>query len=108
VKGEVLKMKKLPALRPFRVQTLQQPAEGTVYVHGADYVTARFLPGRNVVVAEAYGLESGSRIIATFQVSEFCRFWAEADVAGTGKRGEAASEVLERARFAYGAVVTFD
>ncbi len=98
---------RLPELRPFWVQTLQQPAEGTVYVHGSDYVKARYLPGRNVVVAEAHDLEDGRKVIATFQVNEFCRFWAEADVTGTAERGEAAFEALERAQFTHGAVVAF-
>ncbi len=98
---------RMPELRPFAVQTLQQPAEGTVYVHSSDYIKARFLPGRNVVVAEARDLEDGRRIIATFQVAEFCRFWAEADVTGTAERGEAAFEALERAQFTHGAVVAF-
>lgn len=98
---------RLPELRPFWVQTLQQPAEGTVYVHGSDYVKARYLPGRNVVVAEATDLENGRRVIAIFQVGEFCRFWAEADITGTEERGEAAFEILSRAQFTHNAAVTF-
>ena len=98
---------RMPELRPFWVQTLQQPAEGTVYVHGSDYVKARFLPDRNVVVAEAVDLEDGRRVIATFQVDEFYLFWTYADITGTEERGEAAFEVLSRAQFAYGAEVTF-
>ena len=98
---------RMPELRPFWVQTLQQPNEGTVYTHGSDYVKARFLPGRNVVVAEARDLEDGRRVVATFQVEEFCRFWAEADVTGTTERGEAAFEALERSQFTHDAVVTF-
>ena len=96
---------RMPELRPFWVQTLQQVAEGTV--HGSDYISARFLPGRNVVVAEARHLEDGRKVIAIFQVNEFCRFWAEADVTGTTERGEAAFESLERAQFSHDAVVTF-
>ena len=98
---------RLPELHPFWVQTLQQPAEGTVYVHSSDYVKARFLPGRNVVVAEARDLEDGRKVIATFQVDEFCRFWAEADVTGTSDRGEAAFEALSRAQFTHSAVIAF-
>lgn len=98
---------RLPKLRPFSVQTLQQPAEGTVYVHSVDHIKARFLPGRNVVIAEARDLETGNKVIATFQVDEFCRFWAEVDVTGTHERGEAAAEALKRTQFTHGAVVTF-
>ena len=98
---------RMPELHPFWVQTLQQPAEGTVYVHSSDYVKARFLPGRNVIVAEATDLEDGREVIATFQVNEFCRFWAEADITGTNERGEAAFEALSRAQFTHNAVVTF-
>ena len=79
---------RLPELRPFWVQTLQQPAEGTVYAHSSDHATARYLPGRNVVVVEAESLDGLRKAAAVMQVADF-HAWAASHAANmaAGLRG---------------------
>ena len=86
---------RLPELRPFWVQTLQQPAEGTVYAHSSDHATARYLPGRNVVVVEAESLDGLRKAAAIMQVADFHE-WAASHAANmtAGRRGVEAFDSL--------------
>ncbi len=86
---------RLPRLHAFRVQTLQQPAGGTVYMHGSDHATARYLPGRNVVVVEAESLDGSRKAAAVMQVGDFHE-WAASHAANmtAGLRGVEAFESL--------------
>ena len=92
---ELVKWPRLPRLHAFSVQTLQQVAEGTVYMHGADYASARYLPGRNVVIVEAFSLDGLRMIAATMQVKDF-HAWAAAHAANmaAGLRGWEALDSL--------------
>ena len=83
-----VKWPRLPELRPFAVQTLQQPAAGTVYAHGSDYASARYLPGRNVVIVEAESLDGLRKASAIMQVADF-HAWAASHAANmaAGLRG---------------------
>lgn len=92
---ELVKTPRLPELRPFRVQTMQQPADGTVYAYSSDYATARFLPGRNVVIVEAESLDGLRAAVATMQVADF-HAWAAEHAANmaAGRRGWEAFDSL--------------
>ena len=92
---ELVGWPRLPELHAFSVQTLQQPAEGTVYVHGSDHATARYLPGRNVVIVEAESLDGLRKVAATMQVADF-HAWASAHAANmtAGLRGWGAFDSL--------------
>jgi len=92
---ELVRWPRLRGLHAFSVQTLQQPAEGTVYVHGSDHVKARYLPGRNVVIVEAESLDGLRKAAAVMQVADF-HAWAASHAANmaAGLRGWEAFDSL--------------
>jgi hypothetical protein len=92
---ELTRWPRLQGLRPFRVQTMQQPSEGTVYTYGSDFATARFLPGRNVVIVEAESLDGLRKAAAIMQVTDF-HLWAASHAANmaAGLRGWEAFDSL--------------
>jgi len=80
----------LQPLRSYVFRTLH-PAPGAGYVVDADYMTARYLPGRNVVIVEAAD-KSAAGVI---QMADWPAIWLElALTERLAPRGEMAADMI--------------
>ena len=99
---------RLTHMRKTFIQTLQQPAEGTIYTHSVDGFHATYLKGRNVVIVEAVSLDGKLEVKGVLQVAQFNELCESVKLVGDERGREAVFPLFYHAPEAWGMQVVRD